>query len=428
MDRITALYQQFDPLRPLPATETDLYVDWQREMMESDDVKRRLVKSISRSGGAPVARLFTGHRGTGKTTELYRVKQMLEEGAVGRPRVFVSFLECEPWMDLNDVGPQDLILQMVRQLVEDLKVAGYGFGWDKIRHFFAEIGEILKTDVQLKDLNIEAGPLEIGMAIKDVPGARAALRRLLEDRLPRIYDLVNGEIIKPAREYLREKHNYSDLLIIVDQLDRIPQKQLNEQGLTNHEQLFLNSSGVLRALQCDVLYTIPIELAYSYCHGRLVDVYGGEILTLPMIDVTNPKGLEMMRDIALRRIRAGGVDAGEMFSPEDQLDRLCRLSGGHPRSLFALIRAALDRTDHLPLTEPVITRSIRMQASDFGKSLSAEQWDALKRVHENRQGLQADAERQQWMTFLRERYVYAYYDVEKGPWYDWNPLLEEARR
>jgi len=31
--------------------------------------------------------------------------------------------------------------------------------------------------------------------------------------------------------------------------------------------------------------------------------------------------------------------------------------------------------------------------------------------------------------FLRERYVYAYYDAEnEGLWYDWNPLLGEVKR
>jgi nucleoside-triphosphatase THEP1 len=37
--------------------------------------------------------MFTGHRGVGKTTELKRVKRMLEKGEVGRP-MFVSFLEA----------------------------------------------------------------------------------------------------------------------------------------------------------------------------------------------------------------------------------------------------------------------------------------------------------------------------------------------
>jgi len=198
---IDALYQQLDPLQPLPADETRLYVDWQHEMLGPDDVKPRLVNSIARSGATPVTRLFTGHRGTGKTTELFRVQQQLRE----RKNVFVSFLECEQWMDLNDVRPPDLLLQMVRQLVADLKAAGASFAWEKLSGFFGELRELVSADVQLKDLKLSAGPMEIGLAIRDIPGARAALRKLLEERLPRLYDLVNQEILGPSRKWLEER-------------------------------------------------------------------------------------------------------------------------------------------------------------------------------------------------------------------------------
>ncbi len=77
--------------------------------------------------------------------------------------------------------------------------------------------------MELEDLKLKADPFEIGVAIKQVPGARAKLRKHLEDRLPRIYDLVNSGILQPAREVSRGG-GYEDILIIVDQLDRIPQK------------------------------------------------------------------------------------------------------------------------------------------------------------------------------------------------------------
>jgi len=331
-------------------------------------------------------------------------------------------------------GPQqrrtpDLILQMVRQLVLDLKQAGYGNAWTKVNAFFGEVAEVLNSDVELKDLEFKSDPFKIGMAIKQVPGARAKLRKHLEDRLPRIYDLVNRKILQPAREWLA-REGYQDILIIVDELDRTPQKQLNDRGLTNHEQLFLNSADVLRALQCDVLYTIPIELAYSYCHGRLADVYGGAILTLPMITVSGEagrQGIKRLIEIVRRRAEAAGVAKLADLCDPDDLQRVCRLSGGHPRSLFTLLRSAIDRSDGLPLETQAINRAIRQQASEFGKSLSADQWTALKEVHSTGEPLNANPAL--WMTFLRERYVYAYYDPEKdGLWYDWNPLLGEVTR
>ncbi len=369
-----------------------------------------MARGFARSGAnVPVTRLFTGHRGTGKTTELNRVKQRLERATgkgVPGGRVFVSFLECEKWVDLSNLEPADLILQMVRQLVFDLKQAGFDNAWTKVRGFFGEVAEVLNSDVELKDLGLKADPFQIGIAIKQVPGARAKLRKHLEDRLPRIYDLVNSEVLLPAREWLSDQ-GYEDVLIIVDQLDRIPQKQLKDRGLTNHEQLFLNSADVLRALQCDVLYTIPIELAYSHCHGRLADIYGGTILTLPMITVSGEagqQGIKRLVEIVCRRAEAAGVATlGDLCAPDD-LRRLCQLSGGHPRSLFTLLRSTIDRSDGLPLETQTIERAIRQQASEFGKSLSDDQWTDLQKVHSTRKPLAANPAT--WMTFLRERYVY----------------------
>ena len=132
MDPLTKLSAQFDPLRPLEAGETDLYVDWQDQLDIADDVKVRLTNSIARSPG-PVTRLFTGHRGAGKTTELNRVRQRLEDGSGGH-RVFVSMLFAERWVHLDDVQPEDLVFQIVRQLVTDLKRVGFTFAETSFRN------------------------------------------------------------------------------------------------------------------------------------------------------------------------------------------------------------------------------------------------------------------------------------------------------
>ncbi|MGH3928050.1 MAG: hypothetical protein ACRDTT_35165, partial [Pseudonocardiaceae bacterium] len=244
-----------------------------------------LVNSIARSRGS-VCRLLTGHRGAGKTTELNRVKQRLESGAAGR-RFFVSMLYAEDWVDLADVQPEDLVFQVVRQLVSDLNDAGLKFAETKFRDFF----EKFRQGVSIKGVELGADPLKVSLTLKDLPTARREFRELLQGQLQTIYDLVNTEILQEASSWLASR-GYERMLIIVDQLDRIPQKLLNGHRVTNHESLFLDHAGTLRALSCPVLYTVPIELAYSRCHGRLQDVYGSKVLTLPAIPVRDRDGEE----------------------------------------------------------------------------------------------------------------------------------------
>jgi hypothetical protein len=145
--------------------------------------------------------MFTGHRGVGKTTELKRVKHMLENGEAGRP-MFVSLLEVEQWLDLQDIHAPDIIFHMVRQLVDDLNDAGFALGRVKFEQFFGEIKELLNSEVEFQSIKVPAGIAEFGLVLKDVPRARPTLRKLIEGHLPTIYDLINKVVLTKAREWL----------------------------------------------------------------------------------------------------------------------------------------------------------------------------------------------------------------------------------
>ncbi|MGI9001532.1 MAG: hypothetical protein ACR2GH_07675 [Pseudonocardia sp.] len=426
MDPLTALSAQFDPLRPLAAAETDLYVDWQSRLDIADDVKLRLANSIARSP-APTTRLFTGHRGAGKTTELNRVRQRLQDGIGGR-KVFVSMLFAEEWVHLDDVQPEDLVFQIVRQLVSDLDQAGFSFARTRFQDTLAGVRDFLRGRFAVEGAEIGVDPLTVSLRFEAFPSARKEFRTLLQGLLPRIYDLINTEVLCRARTWLAKPENggYADVAIIVDQLDRIPRKQIN--GYTNHENLFLDHNGPLRALNCDVLYTIPIELAYSRAHARLQDAYGSTILTLPAVPVTTrhgdaefAPGLEMLREIVRRRADKAGVPLGEIFAEDDLLDEVLRRSGGHVRGLFVMLGSILDRTAELPITQAIVTRGLRRAAADLALPLRAPDWEVLAQVHACRG--QVGEDNNAWNELLRDRFVLAYED-EEGHWYDRNPLLE----
>jgi hypothetical protein len=427
MDQLDALYQQFDPAHPLEANEEELYVDWQSEL-GGDNIKQILSRSIIRTGPVPVSRLFTGHRGVGKTTELKRVKQILEG-----QRYFVSMLQAEQWMELNDIAPPDIVFQVIRQLVADLDNAGFDFAGSSFREFFKEIWTILNQPVELKEAKIKAGPIELGGILRTDPIARSQLRELLQQRLPTVYHLINQVILAKAREWLKQPVNggYGDILVIVDELDRIPQKILNDQGLTNHENIFLDHAGVLRFLDCNVLYTVPIELAYSLRREALKQAYSSEILTLPVLPVVrrdgqdSGAGLKALCHIVERRAQQAGVELNQLFSEQALLERLCRLSGGHLRNLFLLIRSAIDRSDKLPLTGAAVRRTVAEQSNSLSLPLGKKEKDALKEVHATKAPVDsADI----WYGLLRDLYVFAYTDEAEQLWYDWNPLLAEVIR
>ena len=425
MDKLTALYQQFDPAKPLEANQHNLYVDWQRTL-GPDNLKELLARGIARSGDMLCTRLFTGHRGVGKTTELKRVKELLE---TGEPRFFVSMLEAEKWMDLQDVRPPDIVYQIVRQIVYDLGEAGFSFATLEFGQFFTEIWEQLNRPIEFKDLKVKVpAGMEIGIALKEVPLVRAQIRDLLQQRLPTIYDLINDVILVQARSWLKDERGIEDIAVIVDELDRIPQKDIRP-GFTNHEDIFLNNAGTLRFLECDVLYTVPIELAYSRCREKLQRAYTREILTLPVIPAAcrdgsdSQDGLRTLCDIVYRRVDEAGVARTGFFADHTLLQRLCRVSGGHVRNLFILICSVMDRCHALPLDQNAVERTIRAHASGLLLPLGAREKEALRKVHATKQPL--DDLGETWYGLLRDLFAFAYRDTE-GEWYDWNPLLGEV--
>lgn len=166
MDVVAALYHELDPLQPLAADDA-LYVDWQHELdPDGADVRSQLVRIFTRNASPdrPIARLLTGHKGSGKTTELNRVTSTLCNGTCGK-KVFVSTLYAQRWLDIQDVQPEDVVLQIVRQLAADLKTAGIDLGERRLRDFFDSLWNRAKGTL-LDSIKVGVDPLTFNFRLK----------------------------------------------------------------------------------------------------------------------------------------------------------------------------------------------------------------------------------------------------------------------
>ena len=268
----------------------------------------------------------------------------------------------------------------------------------------------------------------------DFPTARKEFRELLRGQLPTAYDLVNRDLLPKARQYLQAQ-GFEDILLIVDDLDKIPRKVLTEQGLTNHENLFLDNAATLRAIRCSLLMTVPIELVYSPAQGRLRDDYGGAIATIPLITVQDRNrapveaGERALIEVIGRRAKAAFVKpdtdaataAQQMFTSEADLIRVVRLSGGHLRSLLVMLTELLDRVDELPIPRATLKHYISRAAKDMVRGLLPEGKEVLRAVASTKEESSAP----RFFDLLRNHYVFAYEYGEGAYWYDVNPLLGE---
>lgn len=413
-----ALYQQFDPVRPLAADETALYVDWQGSVGIAD-VKHKLVNAFVRAGDQNVRRLFSGHRGVGKTTELNRVGQRLEDGVRGT-RFFVSTLRGDQWLDLDDINAEFVAFQMIRQLVTDLTGrGGMSFKSEEVKGWGMRLWEWVKQS------GVQVGPdwLQISLTLKDLPGQRDQFRALLRGQLPSLFDNVNERLLKPAETHLADLGYNGGVVTIVDDLDKIPQRLLSDrQHVTNHEQLFLHEGNLLRSLNCDALYTIPIELAYSNAQNELMNLFGGRILTLPVIALRDqsgdlqPAAVGVFRTIFDRRAAAAGAAGGAIFTDSASLERVLLSTGGHVRSLFLVMREML--VDELPITAQAVDSALKELGRDMRRGLNSIDRSVITRVAADGREVDDPA----FFRLLRNGYLLAYQD-DASDWYAPHPWL-----
>jgi hypothetical protein len=326
------------------------------------------------------------------------------------------------------------VLQIVRQLVADLQAAGMNLGAQRFRGFFQSLRDRFRG-VRLESVDLGADPLTFSFALNDFPIARREFRDLLQGQLPKVYDLVNRELLPEARTHLATK-GFEDILLIIDDLDKIPQKVLSEQGLTNHENLFLDNAATLRAISCSLLMTIPIELAYSPAQGRLRDDYGAAIGTIPLVTVVDRRGdpVELgeraLAEVVGRRARVAFDEpmadpiaaAKRIFVIPNDLIRVLHLSGGHFRSLLVMLTELLDWVDELPVPTAALNRYLPRAAKDLARGLLPEAKDVLRAVVSTKEA----SSDPRFFDLLRNHYVFAYEAGEDEYWYDINPLLGQV--
>jgi hypothetical protein len=214
-------------------------------------------------------------------------------------------------------------------------------------------------------------------------------------------------------------------VVIVDQLDR-----MSPEG-DRHQRVFWEGRGKLKALNCHVVYTAPIEYAYSRAAPALENEYG-EVVGLPLLPVSasDPdiaaRARSCTEEVVLERLGRCGTSVADLFESTAVLEDLIGLSGGHFRSLFLLLRTAIETSD---LTAPLhalhVSRVIGRLAAKYLDPLEEPERQVALLVHQTNAKPKDDHQLELFYGLLRDQFVFAY-AVGEHRWYDWNPLLQRS--
>lgn len=419
-DLLTRVYQTFDPA-PLTAAEHQLYVDLDAVRGEGNLVSR--LEKIIRLSNKPTCQLLAGHRGSGKSTELRRLEDVLSSGD---RRYFVVYVEGKSALDLNDVDFPEILIAVIRQTASELEKRldvrlKPGYFKDRLQR----LKNILGTDVEFEGLELGASLLKLSGAIRNSPDARSEIRKALEPDTSNLLAAAN-DVLGEAILKLKEQGCH-DLVIIMDDLDHMVLRPHEEAGCSTAEYLFVHRHAQLSAFMCHTVYAMPLALAYSSQEAKITNLYGARPPVVPMTKIsTRPPrtgvykpGMDKFRDIIARRLHHANAAESDVFA-SGVLDKLIKLSGGQPRELMILIREAIIGGD-LPIGSAAVDRAAREGARAYARQLTEEHMAIIRAVWNNGAIKRTKANEETVRELLDGRAVLQY--VNEHEWYGVNPLI-----
>lgn len=433
--RATELLQMQDAFSPYPLhTEAEI-ANFYYETAEArtgdkfSDFVESMVIQVTDSGNSALHKLFIGHAGSGKTTELFRLYQRLKE-----ENYFVCFGRCDIDLDSGDVEYTEVLFYILDLLIlkaQEKNIDIKESVLDDIITYWTSIQEIDVATSQQKELNVEGGfgagiklknVLEVMTKIKGILKSSEETKRQIRQSIsPRSSELMARikEVIDNLEEEL-QRRNFPKLpFIILDGLDKIPLEQARK--------IFKENGSKFSELPIHLLVTFPIALTYTEEY-RNIQIWLPNPEKLPMIKLKNwvndhyepgyTEGVDTMRRIVEKR-------ADLALFEGNVLDVLICQTGGYIRDLFrcigkAAIRARVRHADTINMEDAEF--ALNTLESDINGCYSSDLIPAMKAIYDGQKYVNSSEE----ITKLMQ--VGAVLEYNGTRWCDLHPLVEKWLR
>lgn len=361
------------------------------------------------------AQLFSGFRGSGKSTELARVRAELSKDFT------VLSFRADLYHHMSEaMSPEELALVLVAGIGEQAEaVLGAALPkagvWDRIWSF-------LQQEVTVTELNLSGGPLEVKALLKSGSDFRARLASLLRNKPDRLRAFVHDSVQQVVAAAPKP------LVVLADGLekyyaptDRIPEVY---QAVAD---LFFHHADLLRLPGCHVVYTVPPYVAFL--NKGVADRLGGRVKVLASVMTQSrppdrepfDPGLRALEYVLAKRVRLD-----RLFLPEERdacVRAIVQASGGHVRDLLHLAREVIAAVTDAPVAAdlPTVQRCVDLLAQSRGV-IFARTRSLLARIATRGNLDDVDASDLHELTLALDQYLVLHYH-DDTPWYDVHPLI-----
>ena len=398
----------------------------------SGDPVQELADQVDFTEGAG-AYLFTGNRGTGKTTELLRLSQQLQDKGCT-----VFYADMSEYLNLTaSVEISDFLITIFGALSEKVSDRYHSTPGD--RGFFDRMSDFLSQEVKLEGLSLAVDGVELKAALLQDPTFKQQLQKGTRGHVARLVKEAQKFALEVAT-FVRERENDENrkIVFIVDSVERLrgvgDTKDVNE-VFKSAETIFSSHADKLKFSGINVVYTVPPYL--SALAGGLGAYYsGGRIYTLPSVhiydacppDNAEPQpsdtGVNAMLEVLTRR-----YPQWQTFLREEDVRRLACSSGGDLRDFFRMLQQCVIKSlhpQHLPLPESVIKSAEDAVRNDM-LPLAQDDREKLRQISRyHKPELESLDKLPDFARLLQGKYVLNYRNGQD--WYDIHPLLRDEVR
>ena len=348
------LYRTLRPEPLIDPLEFKAFYRPQVNRVRGEDTVGRLAGKLRQAHGTvPFKAFVMGHPGVGKSTEISRLLNVTE------PQFCGVRLSIATQLNPANFKVFDVLLLMLASVAEEAdRLNAAPLTGSHLKSLLGDIQRWFGTE-QVKETEnrtIAAG-VEVGAGAKEgsvwgallglFASAKAEMKytserktEVIEHRLRRVSDLVAicNRLLDACGESLIAK-NGKEWLLVIEDLDKtgISTAQLQE--------LFIQYGTVFQDLRVNMIFTIPVWLAYSPEANRL-PFARFMIHDTPVFDrvhMPHDEGRSAVEEVLKARVAPLLFAAG-------QLNRLIVASGGNLRDLFAL---ALDAGEGAMAADPM---------------------------------------------------------------------------
>ncbi len=365
---------------------------------------------------------FSGQRGTGKSTELRRLEELLSG-----ERVQVVRFDSLDYISETEPISQETLALLVAAGLADWTATHFkeDFKQSKVWERFSAW---LKTDVKITEVSYGG----VKAVLKDQHASVANKLAGLSEGADSLKAIAafSAEIV----EYLRTATHRPRVVVIVDSLERLRGVGADQAlAFTRVVQCFAGNFQRLHVPGAAVVYSVPPYLALLEDVANFVRLHtlaSVRVFEPPQVAARQPRiaGLEAMRSLIHRR----HARAKELFT-DDALDRLALASGGDLRhymlrlvsdaaygATFALDRLPLKADD--AITNTVIGKS-RVEVEQLTR---LNEWPLLKSITQTHLAMAEDMDKSlhTLARLFQTRVILNYRNGQE--WFDIHPLLWQA--